>query len=45
MLVTDVLFPLPVAVVVAAGTAALFASLWYVMPLRRRCCDKRAFPG
>jgi hypothetical protein len=36
LLITDVLFRTPTVVIVTAGSAALFVSLWYLYPLARR---------
>jgi hypothetical protein len=36
LLITDVLFRTPTVIVVTAGSAALFVSLWYLYPLARR---------
>jgi uncharacterized protein DUF6328 len=36
LLITDVLFKATTVIVVTAGSAALFVSLWYLFPLSRR---------
>jgi hypothetical protein len=40
-LVTDVVFDAATAIVCAALIGALFAALWFVMPLRRRLSHQR----
>jgi hypothetical protein len=41
LLVTDVLFKAATVAVVTAGSGALFAALWYLLPLARRLTAAR----
>ena len=42
MLITDVLFGTATTIVATAGTALIFAAIWYAIPVRRRLVRTRA---